>query len=73
MEASGPRDLMSDDEWAFFERFIMTVQSPNGRKRTDGLAWARPARGVRQVVVRLPPVPTLYSREAVGADLRGAQ
>ena len=36
---------MSDDEWAFFERFILAVRSPNGRKPTnhrlvlDGIFW----------------------------------
>ena len=26
---------MSDEEWAFFERFILTVRAPNGRKPTN--------------------------------------
>ena len=36
---------MSDEEWAFFERFILTVRAPNGRKPTnhrlvlDGIFW----------------------------------
>lgn len=36
---------MSDAEWAFFERFILTVRAPNGRKPTnhrlvlDGVFW----------------------------------
>ena len=36
---------MSNDEWAFFERFILAVRSPNGRKPTnhrlvlDGIFW----------------------------------
>ena len=36
---------MSDEEWAFFERFIFAVRAPNGRKPTnhrlvlDGLFW----------------------------------
>ena len=36
---------MSDDEWAFFERFILAVRAPNGRKATnhrlvlDGIFW----------------------------------
>ena len=36
---------MSDEEWAFFERFIRTVRAPNGRKPTnhrlvlDGIFW----------------------------------
>ena len=36
---------MSDDEWAFHERFILAVQAPNGRKPTDhrlvldGIFW----------------------------------
>ncbi|QRZ12921.1 IS5-like element ISPme2 family transposase [Paracoccus methylovorus] len=39
------RNLMSNDEWAFFERFILAVRSPNGRKPTnhrlvlDGIFW----------------------------------
>ena len=45
METSVARDLMSNDEWAFFERFILAVRSPNGRKPTnhrlvlDGIFW----------------------------------
>lgn len=45
METSLARDLMSDEEWAFFERFILTVRAPNGRKPTnhrlvlDGIFW----------------------------------
>ena len=36
---------MSDEEWAFFERFILAVRAPNGRKPTnhrlvlDGIFW----------------------------------
>ena len=36
---------MSDEEWAFFERFILTVRAVNGRKPTnhrlvlDGIFW----------------------------------
>ena len=36
---------MSDEEWAFFERFILAVRAPNGRKATnhrlvlDGIFW----------------------------------
>jgi len=26
---------MSDEEWAFFERFILAVRAPNGRKPTN--------------------------------------
>ncbi|WP_156927552.1 IS5 family transposase [Leisingera methylohalidivorans] len=32
METSLARDLMSDEEWAFFERFILATRAPNGRK-----------------------------------------
>lgn len=45
METSLARDLMSDEEWAFFERFILSVRAPNGRKPTnhrlvlDGIFW----------------------------------
>ena len=45
METSLAQDLMSDEEWAFFERFILTVRAPNGRKPTnhrlvlDGIFW----------------------------------
>ena len=45
METSLARDLMSDEEWAFFERFILAVRAPNGRKPTnhrlvlDGIFW----------------------------------
>ena len=36
---------MSDEEWTFFERFILAVRAPNGRKPTnhrlvlDGIFW----------------------------------
>ena len=39
------RDLMSDEEWAFHERFILAVRAPNGRKPMshrlvlDGIFW----------------------------------
>jgi transposase len=45
MEISLARDLMSDDEWAFHERFILAVRAPNGRKSMnhrlvlDGIFW----------------------------------
>ena len=45
METSLARDLMSDEEWAFHERFILTVRAPNGRKPVnhrlvlDGIFW----------------------------------
>ena len=45
METSVARNLMSNDEWAFFERFILAVRSPNGRKSgnhrlvLDGIFW----------------------------------
>jgi transposase len=45
METSLPRDLMSNEEWAFFERFIWIVRAPNGRKPNnhrlvlDGIFW----------------------------------
>ncbi|MFV1462570.1 IS5/IS1182 family transposase, partial [Phaeobacter sp. JH204B] len=45
METSLARDLMSDEEWVFFERFILSARAPNGRKPTnhrlvlDGIFW----------------------------------
>jgi transposase len=45
METSLARDLMSDDEWAFYERFILAVRALNGRKPMnhrlvlDGVFW----------------------------------
>ncbi len=45
MEASLARNLMPDEEWAFFERFILSVRAPNGRRPTnhrlvlDGVFW----------------------------------
>jgi len=45
METSLARDLMSGDEWAFFEGFILAVRSPNGREPLnqrlvlDGIFW----------------------------------
>ncbi len=45
METNLALDLMSDEEWAFFERFILTARAPNGRKPAnhrlvlDGIFW----------------------------------
>ena len=45
METNLARDLMLDEEWRFFERFIQAVRAPNGRKPTDhrlvldGIFW----------------------------------
>jgi len=45
METSLARSLMSEEEWAFFDRFILAVRAPNGRKATnhrlslDGIFW----------------------------------
>jgi len=45
METSLARDLMSDEEWAFHERFIHAIRAPNGRKPMnhrvvlDGVFW----------------------------------
>lgn len=45
MEISLARDLMSDEEKALFEQFILAVRAPNGRKPTnrrlvlDGIFW----------------------------------
>lgn len=45
METSLARDLMSDDEWAFFERLLLAIRAPGGRKPTnhrlvlDGVFW----------------------------------
>ena len=45
METSLARDLMSDEEWTFHERFIQAIRAPNGRKPTnhrlvlDGIFW----------------------------------
>lgn len=45
METSLARDLMSDEEWALHERFILAVRAPNGRKPVnhrlvlDGIFW----------------------------------
>ena len=45
METSLARDLMSDEEWAFFEHFILSARAPNGRKPInhrlvlDGVFW----------------------------------
>lgn len=45
METGLARDLMSDEEWGFFEPFILSVRAPNGRKPTnhrrvlDGIFW----------------------------------
>jgi len=45
METSLARDLMSNEEWAFYERFILAIRAPNGRKPMshrsvlDGVFW----------------------------------
>jgi transposase len=45
METSLARDLMSDEEWVFHERFIRAIRAPNGRKPMnhrlvlDGIFW----------------------------------
>ena len=45
MEAILPRDLVSDEEWSLFERFVLSIRAPNGRKPTnhrvvlDGIHW----------------------------------
>ena len=45
METSLARDLMSDEELAFHERFILAARAPNGRKPLnhrlvlDGIFW----------------------------------
>lgn len=45
METSLARDLMSDEEWRFFEGLILAVRAPNGRRPSnhhlvlDGIFW----------------------------------
>ncbi|MDC0657792.1 IS5 family transposase [Leisingera sp. SS27] len=45
METSLARDLMTDEEWAFFEHFILAIRDTNGRKPAnhrlvrDGIFW----------------------------------
>ena len=45
METRLARDLMSDEEWAFPERFILAARAPHGRKPLnhrlvlDGIFW----------------------------------
>lgn len=45
METSLARELMTDEEWRFFEHFILAARAPNGRKPTnhrlvlDGIFW----------------------------------
>ena len=45
METSLARDLMSNEEWAFFEQFLLSVRAPNGRSPNDhrlvldGIFW----------------------------------
>ena len=45
METSLARDVMSNEEWDFHERFILAIRAPNGRKPTDhrlvldGIFW----------------------------------
>ena len=60
---------MSDDEWAFFERFILAVRAPNGRKPTnhrtvlDGVFWiARTGSPWRDLPERYGPYTTAYNR-----------
>jgi hypothetical protein len=35
METSLARDLMAKEEWAFHERFILAVRTPNGREPSN--------------------------------------
>ena len=74
------RGLLSDATWAFFDPFVRGTRARNGRRgpttggcstgcvsdRAGGLPSARPARGVRQMVERLTPVPPLDAGRAVG-------
>lgn len=45
METSLERNLMSNEDWAFFEGFILDARALNGRKLTnhhialDGIFW----------------------------------
>ncbi|NJS40608.1 MAG: IS5 family transposase [Rhodobacteraceae bacterium] len=45
METSLARDLMTDAEWAFYDRFILAARAPNGRNPTNhrlvlnGIFW----------------------------------
>lgn len=45
MKTGLARELMSDKEWAFHERFILAVRAPNGRRPMnhhlvlDGIFW----------------------------------
>lgn len=64
MEAILARDLMSDEEWPFFERFILAALAANGRKPTDhrlvldGVFWIARA-GAPWRDLTLPPDPGL--------------
>lgn len=50
VESCLARSLMSDEAWRFFERFILTVRAPNGRRPTnhrlglDGIGSLEPGR-----------------------------
>ena len=45
MKTSLARDLMSDEGWALFERFFLSLRAPNGRTPLnhrlvlDGIFW----------------------------------
>ncbi len=45
METNLARKLMSNEEWALFQRFILGVRAPNGRRTTNhrlvlgGILW----------------------------------
>jgi hypothetical protein len=63
METSLARDLMSDEEWAFHERFILAIRAPNGRKPTnhrlvlDGIFWSDGALLHKSADGRTAPIP----------------
>ena len=60
---------MSDEEWAFHERFILAVRAPNGRKPTnhrlvlDGIFWiARTGSPWRDLPAQFGPWQTVWKR-----------
>jgi transposase len=87
METSLARDLMSDDAWGLFERFILAVRAPNGRKPLnhrlvlDGIFWiARTGSPWRDLPEEFGKWSSVYRQfrrwtlgGAVGADHGGAE
>lgn len=78
------RGRLSDEEWAFFEPFVIERGSLRGRPPRDhrrtldavywiartGAPWARRAGGTQQLELGTPTIPPLDGKRTVGPDAR---